>query len=120
MTALTVFIACLAAAASTSAGTERKAALRLVDRDPLTVTGNGFRSRERVRVVATLMEATADEPESTRRVVRASTTGSFRVVFSEITVDRCNSVRVVAIRSSGGEVVVKMLPSPMCAPMGAP
>jgi hypothetical protein len=41
-------------------------------------------------------------------------------VFSEITVDRCNSVRVVAIRSSGGEVVVKMLPSPMCAPMGAP
>lgn len=124
MTALIVFVACLAAAASTSAGVERKAVLRLMDRDPLTVRGEGFKARERVRVEAQVLHSaqktstTADEPA--QRVVRASTTGTFRVVFTQITVDRCNTVRVVAIRRSGGEVVMKILPAPMCMPMRSP
>lgn len=120
MTALIVFIACMATAASTSAGVERKAALSLLDRDPLTIKGEGFRARERVRVHATVSDkegASASTPDPSRRVVRASATGSFRVVFSEIALDRCNTVRVVAIRAGGGEVVLKMLPAPMCAPL---
>jgi hypothetical protein len=31
--------------------------------------------------------------------------------------DRCNSVRVLAVGSGGSRAVLKVLPSPECAPM---
>jgi hypothetical protein len=116
--ALTVFVACVATA-STSAGAERKAVLRLVDRDPLTVKGEGFKPRERLRVHAAVsdpLKVSAYAPEAPQRVIRASATGTFRVVFAETALDRCGTVHVVAIRSQGNAVVLKPPPQPMCMP----
>ena len=126
MTVFIVFIACVATAVAAAASTSvdaRRAVLRLVDRDPLAVKGEGFKPRERVRVYASEGESArltgyaADAPE---RRIRANANGVFRVVFPEITLDRCSMVRVVAVRSQGRQVVLKQLPAPMCAPMRAP
>jgi hypothetical protein len=113
LAALIVLIACGATATSISAGGSGKANLRLVDRDPLSVQGHGFKPRERVRV-------TASEPEWQRKTIRATATGSFRVAFSEIAVDRCSLVRVATIGAQGSRAVLKVLPSPMCSPSELP
>lgn len=110
---LIVLVACGATASSTFAGSSGKANLRLVDRDPLTVQARGFKARERVRV-------TASVPQTLRKTIRATATGSFRVVFSEVSVDRCNLVRVVAIGAQGSRADLKMLPSLMCSPALSP
>jgi len=121
LTALIVLIACGAAATSISAGGSGKANLRLMDRDPLTVQGQGFKSRERVRVIASVSDsARAAAPESLRRTIRATATGSFRVVFFEVSLDRCSLVRVVTTGAEGSQAVLKVLPSPMCAPSLSP
>ena len=123
LTALIVLVACCASASSISAGTSGKAYLRVVDRDPLTVQGRAFKSRERVRVVASVPESAetmASGSEIARKTVRATATGSFRVVFSEMSVDRCSLVRVTSVGARGSMAVLKVLPSPMCTPAHAP
>jgi hypothetical protein len=123
LAALTMLVACGATATSISAGSSGKAYLRLVDRDPLTVQGRAFKSRERVRVVASVPDAgqtMASGSDVVRKTVRATVTGSFRVAFSEITVDRCSLVRVTSVGARGSMAVLKMLPSPMCAPAQSP
>ena len=103
LTALIVLIACGASATSISAGSSGKAYLRVVDRDPLTVQGRAFKSRERVRVVASVPESAqtmGSASEIGRKTVRATATGSFRVVFSEMSVDRCSSGACHVGRSS--------------------
>jgi hypothetical protein len=128
LAAFIVLVACgamatsISAGSTDSAGTTGKANLRLVDRDPLTVQGRAFKSRERVRVVAFLPESepTASGSEIVRKTVRATATGSFRVVFSEITVDRCTLVRVTSVGARGSLAVMKVLPSPMCTPSQSP
>jgi hypothetical protein len=120
--AVLALIACGATAASSSAGGSGKASLRLVDRDPLTVRGYGFKPRERVRVTASVPESRmlVSGPQPLSRVIRASATGSFRVVFSDIPFDRCTWVRVAAIGGQGSRAMLKVLPSPMCAPSLSP
>ena len=123
LTALIVLIACGASATSISAGSSGKAYLRVVDRDPLTVQGSAFKSRERVRVVASVPESgqtMGSGSEIARKTVRATATGSFRVVFSEMFVDRCSLVRVTSVGARGSMAVLKVLPSPMCTPSHSP
>lgn len=110
------WVACAAAAvaavafAASAAAQPSKASLRLVSLQPLSVVGQGFAARERVRV-----EATTSTDVVRRRVV-ASRAGSFRVRFDGVNVSRCDVVRVVAIRAGGGRVTLKYLPPPMCLP----
>ena len=121
--ALIVLIACGATATSISAGSSGKAYLRLVDRDPLTVQGRSFKPRERVRLAASVPDSAqtvASGAEIVRKTVRATATGSFRVAFSEITVDRCSLVRVTSVGARGSMAVLKVLPSPMCTPSQSP
>ena len=122
LTALIVLIASCATATSISAGTSGRATLRLLDRDPLTVQGHGFKSRERVRVVAWAPDSaqTTAAPETVRKTIRATATGSFRVVFSEISVDRCSLMRVTTVGARGSQAELKVLPSPMCTPARLP
>jgi hypothetical protein len=126
---LIVLIACgtmatsISAGRTGSAGSTGKAYLRLVDREPLTVQGRAFKAREQVRVVASVPESgktLAAGSDIVRRTVRATVTGSFRVVFSEITVDRCSLVRVTSVGARGSMAVMKVLPSPMCTPANRP
>ena len=120
---LIVLIACGTMATSISAGSSGKAYLRLVDRDPLTVQGRAFKSRELVRVVASVPESgktMAAGSDVVRKSVRATATGSFRVVFSKVSVDRCSLVRVTSVGARGSMAVMKVLPSPMCTPDNAP
>ena len=83
-----------------------KPSLRVIDLQPLTVQGDGFAVRERVRV--NLYGVT----RASRRVV-ANRFGTFVLRFAEVTATRCDLIRVVAIRR-GGQVWLKRLPSPAC------
>jgi hypothetical protein len=84
-----------------------KPTLRVLDVEPLTVRGEGFTSRERVRV--NLLGKT----HLTRRVI-ANRFGVFNVRFTNMTATRCDLIRVVAIRSGGRRTWVKWLPAPAC------
>jgi len=78
-------------------------ALHLVGKGPLTVRGEHFRSRERVRV------STAGKAVR----AKASAGGLFVVTIRGVT--RCDAVRVLARGSAGSYAVVKLLPLPACA-----
>jgi hypothetical protein len=110
---VTVFLVAVGIGASTAGGVAQKASLRIVDRDPLTLRGDNFKARERVRI-------NLSAPLSERRVTRASATGSFRATFLEISAARCDSVRAVAVGGAGSQATVKILPAPACSPMRSP
>jgi hypothetical protein len=118
LAALVVIAAVGATATSIAAGSSEKASLRLVDRDPLTVHGQWFGRAERVRVTASAPDSASTTAASPvlRRTVRATATGSFRVVFAGTFFDRCSSLRVAAVGGQGSRAVLKVLPSPMCLP----
>ncbi|MEP6893826.1 MAG: hypothetical protein ABI927_08615 [Gaiellaceae bacterium] len=92
-----------------AAGSAAKANLRLTDRQPLSVQGRYFLSGERVRL-------RVSGEVSASRIVRANAAGSFTVRFGDITVDRCNVIRVVAVGGRGSQATLKMLPAPACNP----
>jgi hypothetical protein len=108
-----VLLAAAGIAASTADGTSQKQTLRLVDRDPIALQGNGFRPRERVRV-------TVSAPMVERKFTRATASGSFRVTFLEVSATRCDIVRAVAVGGAGSRAVLKYLPAPACMPMRTP
>jgi hypothetical protein len=97
----------LAAGAAASAGSTGKASLRLASYQPLTVHGQRFVARERVRLEV------FGVARVTRRVV-ASRTGAFAVRFADVRVTRCDLVRVVATGGSGSRAALKFLPAPAC------
>ncbi len=102
--------ALVSAAATTAASTQPKPRLTLVATAPLTVIGTNFRSRERVRVIAIV-----GAERETRRT-RASSSGTFRVAFSEaVRLDRCLGIFVSAVGSGGSRAALK-LPQPACPP----
>ena len=84
----------LVAALVLTADGATKPTLRAVDLDPLTLTGNGFRANERVRLLV------AAPPVVKSRLVRAGARGRFRVAFA-VKVGRCDSVVVQAIGLRG-------------------
>src|SRR5687767_10698631 len=108
-----VLIAVSGIAVSSAAGTPQKQTLRVVDRDPLTLRGEGFRTRERVRV-------TLSAPVAEHKFARATAFGTFRVTFLEVSTTRCDMVRAVAVGGQGSRGTVKLLPAPACAPMRTP
>jgi hypothetical protein len=110
---VTVLIATCAIAASGANGASQQQTLRIVDRDPLALRGEGFRPRERVRV-------SLSAPVSERKFTRANGLGSFRVTFLEVSTTRCDDVRAVASGGAGSRVMLKLLPAPACMPMRTP
>ena len=90
-------------------GSAIKPSLRLVSRQPLTVQGQHFRSRERVGV-------SVSGDASASQSVRASEAGSFSVRFADLTVGRCDVIRVVAVGGRGSQATLKRLPGPACNP----
>jgi hypothetical protein len=107
-----VLIAASGIAVSSASGTSQKQTLRIVDRDPLALRGDGFESRERVRV-------TLSAPVAARKFTRATTSGSFRVTFEDVLATRCDMVRVVVVGRAGSRVL-KFLPAPACMPLRSP
>jgi hypothetical protein len=105
-------IAASGIAVSSASGTSQKRTLRIVDRDPVALRGEGFRPRERVRV-------TLSAPVAARKFTRASASGSFRVTFFQVSATRCDMIRVVVVGGAGSRVV-KLLPAPACMPLRSP
>jgi hypothetical protein len=107
-TLLAVGVAALLTA-GTAGAAQSKPALRLAKLQPLTVEGRNFRAREHVKVQVLA-------PTTAVRKAVANMSGSFVVKFPDIPATRCDMVRVVATGAGNRRVVLKMLPSPACAP----
>jgi hypothetical protein len=86
-----------------------RAALRLVDGDPVTLKGVRFAARERVRLV---VEAGA---ERRVRFARATRAGWFVASFDSLVFDRCLGFRAFATGARGSAASLK-LPEPACPP----
>jgi hypothetical protein len=95
-----------AAAGPAPANTQGTAALRLVDQNPVTLRGSGFKRRERVSISA------ASGGPRLVRVVRATAAGTFTVVFTQLRFDPCD-LEARAVGGSGSRAVLK-LPERMC------
>jgi hypothetical protein len=85
----------------------RQAELRLVDPEPLTVRGTGFKPHEHVRVVYEARRVWT-------RSMSASVTGAFTSAFSRVALDVCAAKQLYAIGSLGSRAEAR-LPRPVCA-----
>lgn len=104
---------CAAVVAGSAQATRVPATVRVVSKAPVEVRGTHFRAKERIRVTVVASKT------STRTVV-ATRTGAFTVVFSDLTLDRCNELFVRARGSAGTTATAKLLPQPMCLPQRSP
>jgi len=99
----------IAALSATAAGT---AALKVVDRTPLTIEGRGFAARRDVTV-------TVQAPGTKmRRTVRASATGRFSVAIRLLSLTgelRCATGVVISARSKSSGVVLWHQTLPNCS-----
>lgn len=92
---------------SSAAGARTAPVVRISSAAPLTVVGQSFAPRERLRLVVRF------DGMRKVRVLRANATGRFTARFVEQTVeDRC-SLRASVTRASGRTVAAK-LPAPLC------
>jgi hypothetical protein len=96
-----LFSLVLGAAANASAGLSDRPALRLVNRAPVVVRGEGFAAKERVTVVLI-----ADGRMSEK--LRASSTGNFVARFDR-SLGRCTRFSLQAFGSSGSRA--RLLPA---------
>jgi hypothetical protein len=87
--------------------TVRKARLTLVSGAPLVVAGQGFRSRERVTVTASV------GGQRVRRSLAANAAGRFTARFRTGPAD-CGPIYVLAVGRSGSRAVVRqqLIPAP--------
>jgi hypothetical protein len=97
----------LFAGMSSTAAPAGKASLQLLTLQPLTVRGQGFAARERVRIEV------YGVARATRRLT-ATRFGTFRTRFDGVTATRCDMVRLVAVGGAGSRASTKMLPAPAC------
>jgi hypothetical protein len=88
-------------------GSTAPPALRIAATQPLAVRGLHFAPRERVRVYLL-----GQQPELRR--VRATATGSFRVAFGDVSVDRCSAFALRAVGARGSRAALHV--SPLCPP----
>jgi hypothetical protein len=110
---LLVFVLAVFALVRSDSATEATPSLRLVAKEPIAVAGRGFRSGERVRLVAL---------GSLKRVsvtTEANERGTFKVSFPPLGADRCSPLVVAAIGSQGSRASVKVLRRP-CQPPRLP
>jgi len=98
----------VALVATLSASAASKPALRMLDRQPLVVRGEGFQAGERVRVTA----LTGIGP---RFATVTAVDGRFRVAF-RLPGTGCSSARGVIARGSGGSVATMALDGGVCVP----
>jgi hypothetical protein len=97
-------VAAVAAVASESGtGAGQPARLRILDMSPLTLRGESFRPRERVKIAATVGETT------TASSVVANRQGQFRIALPGVDFRRCRGDRELrAIGSRGSRVELKI------------
>jgi hypothetical protein len=81
-----------APSASSSSSSPQRPELRPISQSPLRVAGTGFRSGEKVRLVA-------DAPHKQVKHTRADSSGSFRTTFPELS--GCGSITITATGSKG-------------------
>jgi hypothetical protein len=107
--AAAVFVAGAFSFGGAAASPSPAPALRLLDRSPLSVRGERFQPRERVRLIIT-------GDVAAKRTLRTDPSGRFVANFEAITATRCDMIRVVAVGGSGGRAQLKLLPAPACMP----
>lgn len=103
---LTVVLALLALSALPAYGADDDpAALELRSRAPLTVRGDNFAERERVRL--TLSSAGLARPVTLQ--TRAGRDGSFRARFRNVRLGRCAGFTVRAVGARGSRAVLQVM-----------
>lgn len=110
---LLVLVLAVFALLRSDSAAEATPSLRLVAKDPVAVGGRGFRSGERVRLVAL---------GSLQRVsvtTHADETGTFKASFPPLGADRCSPLVVAAIGSQGSRASVNVMRRP-CTPLRVP
>jgi hypothetical protein len=112
--AVAALVAALAWSGAASGGTS-KPALRLLDRQPVTLRGWGFKERERVRVTVVANRTFV-------RTVRTTAAGTFRVTFDGafLSSDRCGNGWTITARGARGDAATLKLPQPECPPQPEP
>jgi hypothetical protein len=111
LTAALVVLTSIVAVGATASAERQQPRLMLAATAPVTVTGRGFRGRERVRLVATLDE------QRRSRVVRASTLGTFTAQFDTLYKHPCSAEGTVRATGSLGSLAgTKIPPGPDCPP----
>ena len=111
LTGALALVASVAAFGAAGSAARQQARLTVADLTPITVSGRGFRARERVRVVATLDE------QRRSRMVRASSLGTFKVRFETLYEHPCSAGGTVrATGSLGSLAAAKVPPAPDCPP----
>ena len=88
---------------ATVAAAKTRPRVAVISTAPVTVSGSGFRSRERVTV--TLMTT-----GTTRKLVRASARGAFTAKFAGVTIGYCEGYFIRAKGSRGSLAVLKLTP----------
>jgi hypothetical protein len=98
-----VALGCTASTVAARPEAAARPALKMIKRVPLTLRGTNFEPAERVRITAA----------GRNWRLRARPRGTFVVVMRGI--DRCDTVRVIAVGDEGSRTILKILPSPACA-----
>jgi hypothetical protein len=80
-----------------------------VKRTPLTVSGTGFKSNERVRLVVTV------GGRDYAGAAKATASGSFSFRFAGVRPDRCAAISVRAVGLRGSKATAKFQ-APECSP----
>lgn len=97
---------------ASGAGARPVAHLALVKGNPVTVSGRGFRARQRVQLLL------VDRGTMTRRPM-ANRSGAFTVAFPA-TLDRCSGWSVTATQPGRAMVILRSPAKPECAPLRTP
>jgi hypothetical protein len=101
--------ACAVAAALAAVATAPGASLNLGGTHPVSVRGEGFHARERVRLVL------HEGGDTHRRRARAGASGAFSATFKGTAIDRCEPFSITATGRAGSRARVGRR-----APVGCP
>jgi len=107
-----ISVAALALGAAVAHGAAAPPHLRLVAKNPLTVTGAGFLPSERVTL-------TILATKHLLREVKARADGSFSLAVPGVRIGACTGARVIAVGGKGSRALVWM-PRPACLPVPNP
>jgi hypothetical protein len=100
------------ASATIEHATRSSPSLRMINRNPATVTGRGFKPHRRVHVRLMVGHTLSRTPVANRA-------GTFTVQFPTV-IDRCSGFTVTASQQNHPAVVLQAPPKPECAPAGTP
>jgi hypothetical protein len=106
MRTIAALAAALVLAGIGSAAVECTPTLQMTSRVPFAVQGLNFKAREHV-TVSVLSKTTKQKP------VVATPTGTFRVVFDDVSVGRCGDF-IIRARGARGSTALLKLPLPAC------